>query len=872
MSIAIQNVPFRNLYTATAGQTVFTVSFPFMSDTYLAVYQRGASDEPDNITQLLVLGVDYTVAGTGSETGGTITLTVGATAGDIIAILGVEPIDRTSVFNDLNSFTVTLNQQLNDLTIMVKQMDTVLNQLVPKYRIDELVSTTVRPLKLELPILNDRKTWMGQGDFGDNPDNIIAVDAFPEELLDLDFVLGTSSAFLPNAQVLGSLGSGFLANVDGGATGVLVSRSFQATANETTVTNGTGGGNVVIGIADDVILPGTEGFSWPTGTTAERPGGPTDGRARFNTTSGQWEGWNGAAWVNFVDTGGTVVSASYVTLSDESGALPASFSLGSLTTGLVLNTVALGVSTLTKATDGTDYLSPSTGATIALDNLSNTAINDHLIPDLDSLKDLGTGLLRWKNIYTETLNTGVTDTDTLILRAYDVNGAAYVDFFTLTAGNTPTAVLSGDVTGTTQAANDNSTKLATTAYADSAAAAGGATIALDNLAGVAINTSLLPGADNTIDLGSDPFRWNDIFAVNLKTGLSAADTMTMSAYDVDGAVYIPFITFTANNVPTCVLNGDITSTTQAPGDNSNKLATTAYADAAAGAGGANQALSNLASVAINTTLVSDTDVTDNLGTQAIRWNTAYLQNLQTGDTAADVLNIGAWDVDGAAISNFITLTAGNTPTCVLASGVTATTQAASDNSTKIATTAYVDAAASAGDSWVLLSSQTASASATIDFSNLLDSTYLNYVLVISGMVPATNNTTPYLRVGTGAGPSWKSGAADYQWALDICEATGPGYNGTGSNAAAQIAMSYVGITGATTHSFNAVLYIYNVTNTSTWKHINGVGSYIRNSNTLLTAFNVAGAYAATTAITSLRLLMSSGNISTGTFKLYGIKN
>ncbi len=288
--------------------------------------------------------------------------------------------------------------------------------------------------------------------------------------------------------------------------------------------------------------------------------------------------------------------------------------------------------------------------------------------------------------------------------------------------------------------------------------------------------------------------------------------------------------------------------------------------------GANQALSNLASVAINTTLVSDTDVTDNLGTQAIRWNTAYLQNLQTGDTAADVLNIGAWDVDGAAISNFITLTAGNTPTCALASGVTAVTQSPSDNSTKIATTAYADAAASAGDSWVLLSSQTASASATIDFSNLLDSTYLNYVLVISGMVPATNNTTPYLRVGTGAGPSWKSGAADYQWALDICEATGPGYNGTGSNAAAQIAMSYVGITGATTHSFNAVLYIYNVTNTSTWKHINGVGSYIRNSNTLLTAFNVAGAYAATTAITSFRLLMSSGNISTGTFKLYGIKN
>ncbi len=66
------------------------------------------------------------------------------------------------------------------------------------------------------------------------------------------------------------------------------------------------------------------------------------------------------------------------------------------------------------------------------------------------------------------LRTGTADTNTLKLQAYDVDGTAYIDFITLTAGNTPTCVLSGDITTTTQSQGDNSTKIATTAYVDAA--------------------------------------------------------------------------------------------------------------------------------------------------------------------------------------------------------------------------------------------------------------------------------------------------------------------------------------------------------------------------------------------------------------------
>ena len=46
----------------------------------------------------------------------------------------------------------------------------------------------------------------------------------------------------------------------------------------------------------DVLLSGTGYLDLPAGTTAQRPGSPTSGMIRFNTTLGQFEGYNGTAW------------------------------------------------------------------------------------------------------------------------------------------------------------------------------------------------------------------------------------------------------------------------------------------------------------------------------------------------------------------------------------------------------------------------------------------------------------------------------------------------------------------------------------------------------------------------------------------------
>jgi len=78
--------------------------------------------------------------------------------------------------------------------------------------------------------------------------------------------------------------------------------------------------------------------------------------------------------------------------------------------------------------------------------------------------------------------------------------------------------------------------------------------------------------------------------------------------------------------------------------------------------GANTALSNLASTAVNTTIASDTTLTDDLGTSSIYWNNAYAKALNLnstasidGSTAGIVSVVGAVGIGTAAPTHTLTL-------------------------------------------------------------------------------------------------------------------------------------------------------------------------------------------------------------------------
>ena len=72
------------IYPANAGQVAFPVTFKFQRNEDLTVEILHA----DETTTRLTLNVDYAVTGAGNDTGGTVTLTHGATGGTIFRITG----------------------------------------------------------------------------------------------------------------------------------------------------------------------------------------------------------------------------------------------------------------------------------------------------------------------------------------------------------------------------------------------------------------------------------------------------------------------------------------------------------------------------------------------------------------------------------------------------------------------------------------------------------------------------------------------------------------------------------------------------------------------------------------------------------------
>ena len=177
---------------------------------------------------------------------------------------------------------------------------------------------------------------------------------------------------------------------------------------------------------------------------------------------------------------------------------------------------------------------------------------------------------------------------------------------------------------------------------------------------------------------------------------------------------------------------------------------------------------------------------------------------------------------------------------------------------------------------VLLDTQTASASASLDFTTGIDSTYDRYELEIVDLVPATDAVSLYLRVSTDGGSTYKSGASDYDWAhyrigAGVATATsGPEY-GSGNAFIRPSGTSTQGLGNAATDAtYNGLIRFTSpddAARAQQFQYDVVYGGADGNTRRLMGS----GMYRAATAINGLRLLMSSGNITSGYAKLYGVR-
>lgn len=143
--------------------------------------------------------------------------------------------------------------------------------------------------------------------------------------------------------------------------------------------------------------------------------------------------------------------------------------------------------TVTSVSGTTDRITVATGTTTPVIDIAATYVGQ------TSITTLGT-------VTTGTLSTGTVIAGVTMTLGSDGTG----DLYYRSAGGVLTRLGMG-TTGQFLAASTGSVPSWGTP------AGSGANTALSNLASVAINTTLLPGTDNTIALGSTSFQWSDLF-------------------------------------------------------------------------------------------------------------------------------------------------------------------------------------------------------------------------------------------------------------------------------------------------------------------------------------------------------------------------
>jgi len=169
----------------------------------------------------------------------------------------------------------------------------------------------------------------------------------------------------------------------------------------------------------------------------------------------------------------------------------------------------------------------------------------------------------------------------------------------------------------------------------------------------------------------------------------------------------------------------------------------------------------------------------------------------------------------------------------------------------------------------LLSTVTASNSTTVDVETTFDATYDAYMLVVSGAVPTTNTASLQARMKISS--SYVS-AQVYYFLAGYTSLAG-NQVGSGSETTEITLINFVWGSDAKS-SCDLVMYIFNPSSTAFRKQLRFEGTSIRNDSGTPQVHSSSGSAVIDRidALTGIRFFASSGNISAGKFRLYGIAN
>lgn len=153
--------------------------------------------------------------------------------------------------------------------------------------------------------------------------------------------------------------------------------------------------------------------------------------------------------------------------------------------------------------------------------------------------------------------------------------------------------------------------------------------------------------------------------------------------------------------------------------------------------------------------------------------------------------------------------------------------------------------------------------ATLDIVMTSYTAYTNKMLVFH-LLPATDGVSLNLRLSTNGGSSYDAGATDYGWEASVGGAT------TTVNDTA-ISISSSGLIGSSAEEgIDATINFYNMGSSAIWNRVSWDATYVDNAaGQVVRNPHGGGARKATQDTDAIRLLFSAGNITSGTWTLYG---
>lgn len=172
-----------------------------------------------------------------------------------------------------------------------------------------------------------------------------------------------------------------------------------------------------------------------------------------------------------------------------------------------------------------------------------------------------------------------------------------------------------------------------------------------------------------------------------------------------------------------------------------------------------------------------------------------------------------------------------------------------------------------GGALVLLEQHTASASAALDFTTGITSTYDDYFFELVNIIPSTNTVNLVMQVSTDGGSTWKTTNYHYAFIFNSNVAGTP--TGSVSTVAANFVLAGTLPNAISVSGCCGKVQMFDPLNAVSQKSFKFEVQWLH-TDTNRYNYNGSGWWILATAVNAVRFKMDAGNIASGTIRLYGI--